>query len=235
MKFKKTIFVAGMLMSLMFLAAGKIITFDISGLESEKLEEREKTAETILKNQKEVIKQLIDFAAKKVEPLRSESLKAVEYPWRDNKHLSILLLGDLRASEAVPVLVENIEYENTKIIDVWGHLDKSERYPAVEALIKIGMPSVEPVIEKMARYDKECVARYNCVFIIERILGTHLAKEKLKIVIEQTKDPAVRKNLEAVLPLLKTEKEKFQEELEKRKAAKKVTDPNDPNKPETKL
>lgn len=41
----------------------------------------------------------------------------------------------------------------------------------------------------MASYDKEEVIRHNCVVIINSILGIKLAREKLKIAIEESKDP----------------------------------------------
>ena len=149
--------------------------------------------------------------------------------WHSSKHLSILLLGDLQAQESINVLMENIEYRNPKSI-VMGRVSPDGLYPAVEALIKIGMPAVEPVINKMASYDKESIARENCIFILQRILGIRLAREKLKIAIEESKDPVFKKNLEKVLPLFKTDNEKFEEEIAELKKAQeaKLKDANKP-------
>lgn len=207
-KILKTCIISFVLIVPLIIGAAKIITIDVGGLKAEKIKEREEAAEIILKNHKEMIKQLIDFAAEKVEPLFiSRTLKAVEYPWHDSKHLSILLLGDLRAAEAVPILLDNLEYENIKSIDPYRLIGPDEWYPAVEALYKIGIPSVDPVIKKLGTYDKKCVARDNCCFILRAILGTKLALYRLEIAIEETKDLTVKQNLTVVLPYFKTEKE----------------------------
>ena len=92
---------------------------DVSGLTAKNLQDREKAAEAIRKQRAELIKKLVGFAAEKVKPLPSSDPRFIEYPWHDSKHLATLLLGNLRVTEAVPVLLENIEYKNprTMVVD----------------------------------------------------------------------------------------------------------------------
>ena len=214
-------------MVLLLMGASNIIMVDLGGLKSKDKKERENTANLIRKNQKEMIQKLIEYAGEKVNPISGE------YPHHDSKHLSIILLGDLRAIEAMPVLIDNLEYENTEYFSTLqyrGMPTTADKYPAVESLIKIGLPAVDPVIKKMASYDKEGLIKNHCVVILNGILDVRLAREKLKISIDESKDPIFKRNLENVLPLFKTKQEKFAEELAERKksSSAKSTDVNKP-------
>lgn len=97
---------------LFLMGASNIITMNIDGLKSANRKERENAANLIRKNQKDMIQKLIEYAGEKVEPIRFKGHPDIEYPYHDSKHLSIVLLGDLRATEAIPVLLDNLEYEN---------------------------------------------------------------------------------------------------------------------------
>lgn len=67
---------------------------------------------------------------------------------------AMMLLGKLRAIEAVPLLVRNITfqafYKNTK-----RPQPPEDQFPAVAALIEIGEPSLRPVLERLAKEDGE--------------------------------------------------------------------------------
>lgn len=206
---------------LLVMGAKSVFTIDLSFFNIKNIHEREKAYREIVKNRKELISKLIEFASQKVERIDPNDPTS-EYPLYDSKHLSILLLGEMRADEAVPVLLENLEYENPDQENSFQMIQREAFYPAVNSLIKIGMSAVEPVIKKMVKYDKDCISRQNCVFILRYILGIPLARERLKIYIEETNDPIAKKNIESVLPLFKTDWEKYQEELEQRKAAEEI-------------
>ncbi len=191
---------------------------DVSGLRAEKLKDRQKAAEQIRKDRAKLIKQLIELAAEKVEPLPSSDPRFVEYPWHDSKHLAILLLGELRTVEALPVLLENLEYKNPRRLE-GSYLDTGGWYPAAEALSKIGMPAVEPTIKKLGGYAQKNKGSELCCWVLKKILGVKLARARLQIAIEETRDPTVKKNLTAALPYFKTEQEKAAEERARRKKA----------------
>ena len=190
----------------------------ISGLTAENLKDREKVAEAIRNERAKLAKQLIELAAEKVEPLPSSDLRFVEYPWHDSKYLAILLLGELRTVEALPVLLENLEYKNPRRLE-GSYLDTGGWYPAAEALSKIGMPAVEPTIKKLGGYAQKNKGSELCCWVLKKILGVKLARARLQIAIEETRDPTVKKNLTAALPYFKTEQEKAAEERARRKKA----------------
>lgn len=189
---------------------------NVGGLTTENLKDREKAAEAIRKEHSKLIQQLITFSAEKVERLDPKDPKS-PYPWHDSKHLAILLLGDLRAVQAIPVLFNNLEYKNPKT--PWTHVswEEGDLYPAAGALVKIGVPAVEPAIDRLATEDEEGWGRRLCCWVIKKVLGTRLGKLRLQMAIEETRDPTVKKNLTATLPYFKTEQEKAAEERARRK------------------
>jgi hypothetical protein len=178
---------------------------DVSGLTAKNLQDREKAAEAIRKQRAELIKKLVGFAAEKVKPLPSSDPRFIEYPWHDSKHLATLLLGNLRATEAVPVLLENIEYKNPRTMVVDEPLGSGGWYPAAEALSKIGMPAIPPTIDNLGTYDTNCLGRQLCCWVIKEILGPRLGKVRLEMAIEESREPAAKENLTAALRHFKAE------------------------------
>lgn len=156
-----------------------------AGLKAEALQDRERAAKAIMESHRALVKDLVELAGEKVKPIRTEGERPV-YPHRDAKHLSILLLGDLRSPEAVPVLLENLEYRNPKSIVVDSLMDMiGGYYPAAESLSKIGMLTIEPVLDKLGDYQKDCKGRELCVWVIKEVLGQKLAKIRLEMAIEE--------------------------------------------------
>ena len=101
---------------------------------------------------------------------------------------AIQLAGALRAKEAVPHLVDLLLYgKEANIEDV----ERTRRdpappdsaAPAVQALINIGMPSLEAVCQKLVSTAKPTknknTLRLHCVWVIWKVLGTDLGKEYL--------------------------------------------------------
>jgi hypothetical protein len=191
----------------------------VTGLNAKNLTDREQAAEAIRNDHGALIKRLIRLAKEKVEPLTSSDPRFVEYPWHDSKHLSILLLGDLRAVEAVDILLENLTYKNPKSLESSEALSQGGWYPAAEALSKIGMPAVEPIIKKLGSYKPNSKGSDLCCWILKEILGVKLARLRLQIAIEDTREATIRENLTAVLPYFKTEQEKAAEERAQREKA----------------
>jgi len=176
----------------------------VTGLSDESLRKREKMAEEIRNHQVQLIRELIRLAGTTVEPLPSSDAQFASYPWHDSKHLATLLLGDLRAVEAVPTLVDDLEYKNPRTL-LHGLLDKGGWYPAVEALSKIGMPAVGPIIDKLGSYTEDCLGRELCCWIIKEVLGARLGKVRLEMAIEESREPAAKENLTAALRHFKAE------------------------------
>lgn len=170
----------------------------VSALQSARGQEARKEAARAVQDQHErLIGELIVQAGERVEPSRDVigDTMWLHYPYLDAKHTAVLLLGDLRAKEAVPVLLENLTYFRPKLLAVMrgselGPAEGPGWYPAVESLIKIGIPSVEPVMERLARFEEDCLERRLCVVILRGILGDGLAEARLKIAIEEAENAA---------------------------------------------
>ena len=179
---------------------------EITRLKSDKEDIREAAAQRIRAQRAETIRALVDLTREDVKPhvWKLGNAEFFEYPWHDAKHLAILLLGDLRAQEAVPVLLDNLTYRNPRSLigggrEGPGHIEGPGWRPAVESLIKIGMPAVGPVLERLGGYNENCLGRRLCLVVIKEILDPRLAKARLQNAIEEAKDKTGRANLKAAL------------------------------------
>jgi hypothetical protein len=189
------------------------VVSELSELQSSNKNIRVASQKKILENQAKLIDELIRYASADVKPNPKPHPDFPDsYPRHDSKHLAILLLGELRAISAIPICINNIGYKNKKYLVFDGELLPLDvEYPAVEALIKIGLPAVDPVIEKLGTYDKECQGRMNCVWIIKNVLGIYLGRCKLQRYIEKTTDETIKKNLQAIMPQFSKLQEKLAE------------------------
>ncbi len=108
----------------------------------------------------------------------------------------MLLLGRLRAVRAVPLLVHNLTYEafykNTKRPQTTQDL-----YPAVNALIDIGSPSLTPVLERLRSEDDPIVMKAGAA-VIRGILGERVASAVVKEESSAEVAPGRKHRLEAV-------------------------------------
>jgi hypothetical protein len=177
---------------------------------------REAAVADMRRSHSKLIKQLVELAAEKVEPQPPFNLRIKEYPWHDRKHLAIILLGDLRAPEGVPMLFQNLEYMNPKSISVDESLREIDWYPAVEALTKIGLPAVKPGIDELAKLAPGTERGKLCCLFLKQALGAKLARARIEIGIEETRDKTAKENLKASLAYFKTDQEKAAEERAKR-------------------
>jgi hypothetical protein len=108
------------------------------------------------------------------------------------------VLGDMRATEAIDVLVKHIGYPTTAKIDDGVHTSAARIYffdggPAVGALVRIGEPCVDAVIWRI-RTTKLQVERIACVSVLRR-LGIPFTRDRL----EQSKKTATETAEEASL------------------------------------
>lgn len=192
------------------LAAESMVLRHLDELKADSIKRREKAVELIVKERKELVNELIRLAKEEVEVV-DPNTPLIVYPWHDSKHLAILLLGKLRAVEAVSVLVENIEYRNPR--ERWVRYgDIAGLYPAVEALSKIGMPAIGPTIEKLAEYHKDGRGRANCWCVITTVLGPKLGKLRLQLAIEEAEDETAKRNLRAAFSYFPRHREEAAEE-----------------------
>ncbi len=176
---------------------------EIKNLKSKDVKERQEYVDSALESYEKKVSDFIRLASEEVEPLPINDLR---YPWRDSKHLAILHLGDVRGSAAVQVLLDNLEYRNAR--DRGGsYLDVGGWYPAGEALAKIGMPAVKPVIDKLSTYSGDSKGSEICCWILTKVLGAELAGQRVNIEIRRIRDETAKQNLKAALKYLENTKE----------------------------
>jgi len=187
----------------------------VDALKSSNRQDRKEADRAIREQQKQLIDELVRMAAEQVKPTPSRSTQDSEYVRHHAKYLAIKLLGDLRAVQGVPVLLANLEYINPDIVVVGSLVEEGQRYIAAEALSKIGMPAVKPIIDKFSGQDEDELSRRLCCWTLKRILGDELSQLRLRIAIEETRDATAKANLKAALPYFKTEQEKAAEERAK--------------------
>jgi len=216
----QTISFRAIIFSTLLLGAAFVSGSGLTNLKSQSLEQREEGADAIRKKHDDIVEQLIELASQEVEPYQAKYPGfPKEYPWRDSKHLSIILLGEWRCVKAVSTLIDNLEYMNPENIFA-DSLPRAAAYPAAVALAEIGVPALAPTIEKLGSYDKDCLGRELCCWVIGEALGAKLGRIQVAMGIEKTKDPKVKANLEAALVYFKTldEKSIWERRKEKEKA-----------------
>jgi HEAT repeat protein len=179
----------------------------VDALKSSNRQDRKEADKAIREQHKQLIDELVKMAAQQVKPTPSRSAQDSEYVRHQAKYTAINLLGDLRAVEAVPVLLANLEYINPDIVVVGSLVEEGQRYIAAEALSKVGMPAVKPIIDKLGEYDKDALGRRLCCWSLKRILGDRLSQLRLQIAIEETRSETAKANLKAALPYFRTPQE----------------------------
>jgi len=121
---------------------------------------------------------------------------------RDENHkgttkTSILLLGKLRSQESVPLLVEHLPYEvfykDTKRPQIF-----EDRCPCVKALIEIGVPSVDRVVEKTKKSRDEKVTRCAAA-VLRGVLGAGAGRAYVQEKMARTADVTEKEGLMRIL------------------------------------
>lgn len=124
----------------------------VRGLLSDSEQVRKNTEKQIIKERSIVVAELISAIRDKENRLQRP----------DSVDRAIRLLGELRAREGVETLIEHVgfpvlaEFGTPMGITGGGYLvgkSPSELFPAVNALIRIGEPTIGPILERIADND----------------------------------------------------------------------------------
>ena len=113
---------------------------------------------------------------------------------------NIALLGKLRASDYVPLLVQNLTFE------VFYKATKrpqttEDLYPAVQALIDIGSPAVGPVLERLKQESEEVVQK-TALAVLRGVLGPDWAGAILDREIRVATSSGAKERLRQAMTLM---------------------------------
>jgi len=147
--------------------------------------EREQKAILLLDMRNKTIQELMVTVRSEPAPEKIEKDESGE-KFHSEKHISIILLGGLRASKAVNILMENLLYRTPPKLWTTAPISREEFYPAAVALIRIGLPSVNPVLERL-HFAESGDETNLCAWILVEILGKELSKTKIEHSIETIK------------------------------------------------
>ncbi len=119
----------------------------------------------------------------------------------EKKAVFVYLMGFYRLEETVWTLANIIDLECPQPI-IHDALPLLSRYPVVDALIRIGMPSIRAVIGRLEKDNKELVVELGTK-VIDGILGRELGEMAIKQAIDKQTDRDKRKKLEEALAFFK--------------------------------
>jgi len=147
----------------------------------------EKKDNGLLESKDEILAAYKNRVAQVISVLSDKKIRESDRP---TTIAAIELAGQLRAKEAVSHLVDLLLYgKKGPIEDLRRVRRKPEppdlRAPAVQALINIGMPSLEAVCQKLVSTSKPIenrdTLRRHCVWVIWKVLGTDLGAEYMRL------------------------------------------------------
>ncbi len=104
------------------------------------------------------------------------------------------LLGELKATSAISILVAHLDYNDGAVGLSLSH------FPAVEAIIRIGEPAVPELIRALS--SERSAVRSNAARALGEI-GGFLSREALQKSLQTEIDPEVRFYIQAALSRLK--------------------------------
>ena len=155
------------------------------GLHSVNAAERDAATEAIIAERRGLIAELREIIENRTVGDR-ESSRITES--------AIRLLGQIRAAEAVPVLVDELTFPTPYAENGGPALAIRDALPSVAALIEIGSPSIEPLLSKAEGSDDSVVTTCTA-FILDQILGMDAAIAVIDVRIAAEQDPEVSRRL----------------------------------------
>lgn len=126
----------------------------IEKIKSTNAEERLRGKQEILDIRRKIIDEMISVVKSAPANVLLRNRKSLEH---SSKLIAIEILGDLKADEAVDVLLDNIYFAQDAFT---SETLFEELSPAAEALVKIGKPAFERIWDKLASVDFSSLPRF---------------------------------------------------------------------------
>jgi hypothetical protein len=145
---------------------------------------------------------IVATKVKKICPEYIENLVSqlrVDHLTNNNKTLAIYLLGILHPSDStsIEVLIESIDFQTSKFDPKTGPM-RWGQYPAEEALVKIGKPVVDPILEHLAAETNELRRHLMCQ-VLRQVEGKETAQDQIKQRLGSESDSIKQSNLQSAL------------------------------------
>jgi len=168
------------------------ISTALSGLESPDAHTRMKAASELEEMRKQTIERLMDLVKK---PSKAEELSST-------KEHCIELLGEYKATEAIDMLIGNIEYH--VMIKIVETPVPASLYPCVHALARIGVPSLNAIV---TRFENPCSEKEMKLFatVFRLVDGDELAILRAQLALKKAEGER-KKQLGQLVELLKAKK-----------------------------
>jgi HEAT repeat protein len=119
---------------------------------------------------------------------------------------AVIVLGEYRAVEAVPILVDHLEWDEATVGEVTRILPQEEVEelwgPVTMALQKIGVAAVPPLLERISATDNPKLT-WKCTWICSRVEGPAVTRFRLQGLLEKETDVKRKGRIEAALEALK--------------------------------
>lgn len=177
---------------------------DLMGqLQSKKQETRKQATRHILEERRQLIQSLIALAEPQINDLESSQSKVStaampSYLDRVDATASIIvLIGQLHAEEAVPFLLKHLAFRDANQSVHDGLL---KEFPCVGALVNIGTPSLEPLMQKLTETDQVKVAFGGIILV--KALGRNTAIAYVQERLNQQREPVQKQRLGRLLKYL---------------------------------
>lgn len=132
---------------------------------------------------------------------------AGQFEKQESVNMAIRLLGELREKDAVPMLVDKLDFTCRLPVGV-SALPAFPTLPSVAALIDIGLPSLDPLVKRASERDDQVIVERSAI-VIDQVLGTDLAVLFVEERRNREKDDIRRRRLNRLIEQIdKTERNK---------------------------
>ena len=165
----------------------------LKSLVSTNCDERLKAAIQLDGDRRELIKNLMKI-------LNSTNAIEIKIP-------AAVVLGEYQAEEAVPFLVNHLEWEASQpnrggnqyaIFD--NEKDEIGSWPVSFPLVNIGMPAIPAVLKKITQTDDPKIIRV-CLYICRRIEGMEVTQFRVQKLLDKVTDQTKKARIQAALEM----------------------------------
>ncbi len=144
-------------------------------LDAEDADERDCARREMIESRRAAIRTQVKLADREPSNLVEEYVK----------YDAVRLLGEYRAADGARVLIKNLDYSPKRTLVLREEEGPLTRYPAAEALARIGSPTIDYVLACWTSGDISDQQRRLLAFLVYRLDGRELGRARLEIARSQ--------------------------------------------------